>query len=384
MKDKVKILFVVSEFWQAGTQRFTFELDRALDKKRFDVSILSILPLTTNEYFGDYYYDKHLALGSTIYFLQDVDILIKPTLKQRIYRKFFGKSLPNEHQSLINFLESYDVISVMGEYNYLKINKFLSDEIRKCTFIHIMNSKFQSNAIYDQFPKSDSYHFISGFREKQISWELAEFNNFKHTYFNLNFKLEKQYAKGDYKKSDTPKIGIFTRLTFTKPLDPFIEAFKSLRSKLPNAELHIYGGGDPSKEGVLSYVEKLSLESSVFFRGHQNHILKTAIEDNIDLVWFHGYHGMPGGFAGFDVSSAKIPQLFWDFGSAPGTKNYTFFPMFNNAEQLADYSLNVLNNPNDAKLLAEQQYDFIDANFNIDTNVHQIEELYISTSIKQI
>ena len=120
MKDKVKVLFVVSEFWQAGTQRFTFELDRALDKKRFDVSILSILPLTTNEYFGDYYYDKHLALESTIYFLQDLDILIKPTLKQRIYRKFFGKSLPNEHQSLIKFLESYDVISVMGEYNYLK------------------------------------------------------------------------------------------------------------------------------------------------------------------------------------------------------------------------------------------------------------------------
>ena len=384
MKDKVKVLFVVSEFWQAGTQRFTFELDRALDKKCFNVSILSILPLTTNEYFDDYYYDKHLALGSTIYFLQDVDILIRPTLKQRIYRKFFGKSLPNEHQSLIKFLESYDVISVMGEYNYLKINKFLSDEIRKCTFIHIMNSKFQSNAIYDQFPKSDSYHFISGFREKQISWELAEFNNFKHTYFNLNFKLEKQYAKGDYKKSDTPKIGIFTRLTFTKPLDPFIEAFKSLRSKLPNAELHIYGGGDPSKEGVLSYVEKLSLESSVFFRGHQNHILKTAIEDNIDLVWFHGYHGIPGGFASFDLSTAKIPQLFWDFGSAPGTIHYSFFPMFNNAEQLADYSLNVLNNPNDAKLLAQQQFDFINTNFNIEMNVHQIEELYISTSKKQI
>ena len=384
MKDKVKALFVVSEFWQAGTQRFTFELDRALDKKRFDVSILSILPLTTNEYFGDYYYDKHLALGSTIYFFQDLDILIRPTLKQRIYRKFFGKSLPNEHQSLIKFLESYDVISVMGEYNYLKINKFLSDEIRKCTFIHIMNSKFQSNAIYDQFPKSDSYHFISGFREKQISWELAEFNNFKHTYFNLNFKLEKQYAKGDYKKSDTPKIGIFTRLTFTKPLDPFIEAFKSLRSKLPNAELHIYGGGDPSKEGVLSYVEKLSLESSVFFRGHQNHILKTAIEDNIDLVWFHGYHGIPGGFASFDLSTAKIPQLFWDFGSAPGTVHYSFLPMFNDLEKLADFTYTILNDPKEAKLLAQQQFDFIDANFNIDTNVHQIEELYISTSKKQI
>ena len=58
--------------------------------------------------------------------------------------------------------------------------------------------------------------------------------------------------------------------------------------------------------------------------------------------------------------------------------------MFNNAEQLADYSLNVLNNPSDAKLLAQQQFDFINTNFNIEMNVHQIEELYISTSKKQI
>jgi len=58
--------------------------------------------------------------------------------------------------------------------------------------------------------------------------------------------------------------------------------------------------------------------------------------------------------------------------------------MFDDVEQLADYSLNVLNNPNDAKLLAQQQFDFINANFNIETNVHQIEELYINSSKKQI
>ena len=63
MKNKVRILFVVSEFYQAGTQRFTFELDRALDKSKFEVEILCVLPLNNSDRFIDYYFEKHKELG---------------------------------------------------------------------------------------------------------------------------------------------------------------------------------------------------------------------------------------------------------------------------------------------------------------------------------
>ena len=56
MQNRVKVLFVVSEFYQAGTERFTFELDRALNKDKFSVEILCILPLNASERFSDYYY----------------------------------------------------------------------------------------------------------------------------------------------------------------------------------------------------------------------------------------------------------------------------------------------------------------------------------------
>lgn len=376
MQNRVKVLFVVSEFYQAGTERFTFELDRALNKDKFSVEILCILPLNASERFSDYYYEKHLELNTKIYFLDDINTITAPTFLQKIKRRFSSTEMPDERQNIKRFLDQYDAISVMGEYNFPLIKKYCSVKNEKKILIHIMNSKFQSRYLYDNFSKLENYHFVSGFGEKHIKWELNEFADYQHTYFNLNFKFENKFLKFEYKKSNTPKIGIFTRLAPTKPLDPFIYAFKSIQNKIHGAELHIFGSGDPQKEGVNRYVEQLQLESSVFFRGHQDNILKTAIEENLDIVWLHGYHGIPGGFAGFDVATAKIPQLFWNFGCAPNSQTYDFFPMFNDNEAFANHSIFLLNNPNAAKTLAYKQFDFININYNIENNIEMMENLY--------
>ena len=56
---KIKVLFLVTEFWQAGGQRYTYEIDSALDKKKFESSFLSFRDLNTNPEWPDYYYKKH-------------------------------------------------------------------------------------------------------------------------------------------------------------------------------------------------------------------------------------------------------------------------------------------------------------------------------------
>ena len=83
MENKVKVLFVVSEFYQAGTQRFAFEIDRALNKDTFTVEILCILPLNSSQRFSDYYFSKHLELGTKIYFLDEINTLTEPSLLQK-------------------------------------------------------------------------------------------------------------------------------------------------------------------------------------------------------------------------------------------------------------------------------------------------------------
>lgn len=376
MKDKVKVLFVVSEFYQAGTQRFTFELDRALDKSKFEVEILCILPLNNSDRFIDYYFEKHKELGTKIHFLQDVNQLSEPTLLQKINKRIANIPYEDERKKIKRFFNNFDCISIMGEYNFKEVYKYITPDNKHKLLIHIQNSKYQVKNAYEAFPKHEVFHFVSGFHADQINFELSEFLNYKHTYYNLNLKFENEFVKTSYQSSVKPKIGIFTRLTPAKPLDPFIYSFHALKEQIPDAEFHIFGSGDPIKEGVYRYVQQLKLEQAIYFRGHQENILKTAVEEELDLVWLHGYHGLPGGWVGFDISTAKIPQLFWDFGNSNG-KYYSFFPMFHSVSELVKKSCSLLLNPFEAKKLAEEQFNYTDVNYNISKNIHVMEQVYL-------
>lgn len=376
MKDKVKVLFVVSEFWQAGTQRFTFELDRALNKAEFEVDILCMLPLNKSGDFTDYYYPKHLDLGSKIHFFDEVNLLTIPTIGQKIKNRLFNASYVDERIKMKHFFDDFDCISIMGEYNYKEVNKYILKENQHKLLVHIQNSRYQVKNTYDAFPKEEKFHFVSGFHKGQIEFELADFDDYEHTYYNLNFKIENEFVKTTYQASTKPKIGIFTRLTPAKPLDPFLFSFQLVKEQLPEAEFHIFGSGDPVKEGVYRCAQQLKLENAIHFRGHQENILKTAVEEQLDLVWLHGYHGLPGGWVGFDMSTAKIPQLFWDFGSDASTQFHSFFPMCTTYKELATKSIQILSNSIEAKTLAEEQFTYTDENYNIAKNIHVMENLY--------
>jgi hypothetical protein len=125
------------------------------------------------------------------------------------------------------------------------------------------------------------------------------------------------------------------------------------------------------------------LEQAIHFRGHQENILKTAVEEELDLVWLHGYHGLPGGWVGFDISTARIPQLFWNFGNNTG-EFHTFFPMFNSVRDFAKKSISLLSNPTEAKMLADEQYNYTDEHYNISKNIVTMEQLYIQIANKLI
>jgi glycosyltransferase involved in cell wall biosynthesis len=378
MENKIKVLFVVSEFYQAGTQRFTYELDRSINKNSFSTEILCLLPLNSSNRFSDYYHAKHLEMGTKVHFMDEVNQVNAPTFLQKIKKRLFNTPYEDERIRIKSFFDDYDCISVMGEYNLKEIYRYIKPENKSKLLIHIQNSKYQVKHAYEAFPKDEMFHFVSGFHEGQIDAELSEFENYKHTYYNLNFKFENTLFKSEYINSKAPKIGIFTRLTPAKPLDPFIYAFQLVLDQIPQAEFHIYGSGDPEKEGVSRYVNQLALKNKVIFRGHQDSVTTTALNDQLDLVWLHGYHGLPGGWVGFDISTIKIPQLFWNFGKNENAKSYTFFPMFNSLNAFANKSIEVLTDPVIAKNLADEQFTYTNTHYNIDNNIHVMESLYKS------
>jgi len=377
MADKIKVLFVTTEFYQAGAQRFVYEVDKAIDKNKFDVSILSLIPLNNSKIWNDYYYEKHIALGTKIYFLDDIKTSHIPTIKQRIKRKLLGGTLHTPQTNIRDFVQNFVAVSFWGEYCFPELNNILTAEQKKKCLIHIMSSKYQDENLYRRFDKTKHYHFVSGFGDEEIQFELSEFKEYRHTFFPLSLNIDNKINQWQFSDEPNKRIGIFTRLSSHKPLDPFIYSFHLLLNKFPSSELYIYGSGDPVHEGVYAFVKHLRLEGKVKFMGHQDNIVKSALKDKLDIVWFHGYHGVPGGFAGFDICTSGIPQIFWNFGTASQDERSETFPMFYKLIDFVDRSCKILANKNDAETLSKKQYNYILETRNISNYIKTLEMLYV-------
>ncbi|MBS1684568.1 MAG: glycosyltransferase [Bacteroidetes bacterium] len=377
MKGKVKVLFVVSEFYQAGAQRFTYEMDSCINKDLFELDMLCLLPLGHNPEWEDYYYNKHIELGTKVFFLDDIARPFIPTLSQRIRRKLLNAPFPHEHSALHSFLDSYDVLFFVGEYTYPILARKMTQRQKDKSLINLHNSTFQKPENYKDYDKSTIYHFVSGFKDDEIKIELTEFKDFRHTFLPLSINLSDGGRQWHFHKTDAPKIGVFTRLTYTKPLDPFIYAFHVLLDRVPNAELHIFGTGDPQKEGISKYIRHLGLKDKVKFRGHQKDLKKTAIDEKLNVVWFHGFYGIPGGFAGFDICSIGLPQLFWDF-SHTAEKGMEEFPMYTNINAFAARTVDILQNEVEADKLSLAQYQYIQEMRNVKKWITNLEELFLT------
>jgi hypothetical protein len=58
---KIKLLFIVKGFSRAGAERYMFEIDGALDKEKYDVTILCLEKESKiKEQTIPYYKDKHV------------------------------------------------------------------------------------------------------------------------------------------------------------------------------------------------------------------------------------------------------------------------------------------------------------------------------------
>lgn len=366
MTDKIRVLFFVTEFWQAGTQRFTFEVDQALDKTRFETTILSFRSLNTIPERLDYYYQKHLDLDTQIYFLDE----FSRTKKFGMFRNYSNRDALNA------FLDTFDVISFMGEYSYHKISNGLSDRNLSRSVIHIMNSKHQNPALYNLYDTSQSYHFCSGFLADEIADELSVFDDYKHTYFPLFIHVSNSSPFWSFPASETKKIGVFTRITKTKPLDPFLFAFHLLQNRVPNLELHLFGQPDAEIERVNQAIHFLGINDKVSLRGHVSNMKQMALDEELSLVWFHSYYGVPGGFAGFDITSLGIPQLFWNFTHSKKDKIDPCFPVFSDLTDFVDRSKELLINKEKATAFSDMQFNRLIETRNSKDHISKLEDLY--------
>lgn len=372
---KTTNLFIVSDFYPAGSQRQTFEIDVECKRRGIHVELLCIIDLGKSTVFPDTYYQQHIDLGTKIHFLNEINKPRKYSIIERALIKF-GLKKPDKFD-LNSFTDQYDQVIFFGEYSYKALAKQFKPKLNEAINLVIVCSRFQGPQ-YRDFDKSTKFTFIDGFDDRnQVEWEYEGFSNYTSLCLPLSLVPTNQYRNWSFGASKPKKIGIFTRLSKQKPLDPFFYTFSLLLEQIPDLELHIYGAGDPEKAEYDRYIKHLQL-TNVYFRGHQENLKQTIVNEKLDLVWFQGYLNRPAGYAGFDVALTGTPQLFWDFygGENPNINQLNnCYPHYKSIAALARDTAIVLTNQAIAQKISEDQFRDTCENRNMSNSLEIIRHL---------
>lgn len=386
--DKIKLLWVVFDFVQAGGQRYVFEIAKALNKDKYQIDFLKVNPLNSDTNWNqEFYYQPTLDLGCTIYLLPDIlkDSIITNNIAQKIENKIrkklrlksiSDKNRENREQTILGkIFSNYQFVnfSGIGVFESVCIQRELHPPN---ALINILTAKFQGIDIYKNYNKELSYHFISGFEPAILSDELSDFNNFKHTYFPLS--LESISFEGIAKTNSARLvIGVFTRLTAMKPLDPYFYALKLLLEQGVNVELRIYGAGDPVALGFVRQLDYLYIKENVLFCGHTESIQQTLLKENFDLIWFQAANKQIAGYAALEIALYRVPQVLWDFsdrGTASEVQHY--FPSFTNLSTFVSYCKQLLHSKEQLLELGMKQRQFVLEKHSIEKNIGILENIY--------
>lgn len=375
---KIKLLFVVADFFQGGAERYAYEIDRAINKEKFEITILCLgIEKNANPKWNRFYDQEHLGLGTKIHYIDKFHNKKANSLETRLIKKVVRNYKVEylKKDKILLFLEEFDLIHWMGEYTFFK---WLPLSIVEKSIINSMSAKFQNPLLYKGFDFDYQYNFFSGFTDNEFEFEYSEFKKINHWFFPLVLNVDKQQRTWHFSDAKPKKIGIFTRLDKYKPLDPFFYSFQLLLEKNPDCELHIFGSGDPEAEGINRYIRNLNISDKVFFRGHQENIVKTLLEEKIALSWFQGYNNSrPAGYAGFDVCTTGTPLICWDFFDKPRKFVNEIYPHYKNLTQFVAKSIELLSNEASADKLSSLQFDDVKNNRDVNKKIIELENIYI-------
>ncbi|MCS6933895.1 MAG: hypothetical protein NZM35_01920 [Chitinophagales bacterium] len=390
---KKKVLFVVYYFIQAGGERYTYEIARALNKERFEIHFLKIYPLGSNKNWpNEYYYQPTLELGCKVHFYED---LLKSSSSLKRFKLFeqLSRLIPigrlqaytsnrvaeETLNTLQNFLNEFDIVNWMGNGIFAHLGRHTNPSRYK-EYIHLLSTRFQyEHDLYAVWDKERSYHFFSPFSPWLLERELHGFKNFRHTYFPMSLSLQPYEVENSQKRKPPFIIAVFTRIDKLKPMEPYIYGLKLLLEKGVDAELHIYGAGDPALTGLKRQIEHLYITDKVKFKGHAESIETVMKTGEIDLVWFQSGNNRPAGFAAFEIAMSGVPQVFWDFAQyVPEPEYNEVYPNYTHLTNFVQKSSELLLDPAKRKELGLRQRAFVLRHQDIHQNIEIIESEFLN------
>jgi glycosyltransferase involved in cell wall biosynthesis len=309
-ESPVRLLFVINQFGQGGSERYLFELCSALDRRCFDVRILTRTGVDRT----GFYYHRLSALDIPIYpilpHVPDVRRLAPALSSWRPYR--VGRNRVSSWLAgwrVAEMVRSCDIVACIQIENFLALQDTLRNH--QGVVVHLMSSRFQySYDPYDEVRQDRRQRFVT-FDQSQND-EIRSIRNAETFQWPLSMDFTSYPEITIPEVSDRPlKIGIVTRLSREKPLEPLFRAFKELLTHV-DATLHVYGGGDPSI--FAGEIRRLDIERRVKFEGHRENLLAMLANDQLSMCWLMSV-GTLLGYASIELAASGMPMAFWNFGS---------------------------------------------------------------------
>ncbi|MCH2223363.1 MAG: hypothetical protein MK066_01245 [Crocinitomicaceae bacterium] len=390
MTEKKNIVFVVDTLAQHGAERYLFEILKAIDKNKFNPTVLCTYPLNES---NNYYEAQIYALGIPIetYSHGELYSEIEHLGKRRLLNAFTYRSQTmlgrkkQLNQRIENVLREkllgYDIISILKIETFNRFPKIFAEFPN--TIIHLLSwgIQYMENP-YESLPNR-SYQFVTMIESQQ---DHVKETSFKHIsspdfkFFNFPLILDLENRKNTYEPNvETPIIGVFSRINFDQPTIMFLFAFHSLLKRLPNAKLYFYGKylEQSIYDFYLQTTKVLGIEKSLHFKGHVPNLQETIIKDEITMGWMNIGNSTLG-YSSIEIASFGLPMTFFNIEKHDPSKIDDRLSVFNDMESFVEHSFEVISNEDKIKAESNKTHDFIISNHSAKKRIGELENLLLS------
>lgn len=236
------------------------------------------------------------------------------------------------------------------------------------------NGFVQKQIIKHNFRKAD-YIFTNS---RAMAREVNKYTNknVDVTFFGVDME---RFKPVEVEKDDTFVVGIVKSLEKRYGIEYLIKAFKLLKDEYPNKKLLLkIGGSGQNLDNLVNLVDELDLKNEVEFLGRiaPDNIAKAFCSFDVTV-----FPSLREGFgvAAIESQACEVPVIVTNVGGHPESldNNTTGFIVDSkNPEQIKEKIVTLMNDEKLRKDMGKQGRKFVKANYEVNQNFHDIEELY--------
>ena len=376
-RKKTRILFVLSQLVQHGSERYLFEICQALDKERFAVEVMTRAIFVKHHH----YHAKLLALGVPVHRkLVSRRFFIYPI--KRWYRSSarLRRVIGAAHRTFIKswygrFFDPFDVIAVIGIETYCDALSPVLDGNANVV-IHHVNHQFQFERNY--FDECPQRKLVIVDRQQEMEVRNSRMSDASLYMLPLPMHLStRPHLPPPVRVPGEPvRIGVVSRLFRDRPNEPLLRCFGAVLGKT-DAVLYFYGGGDKTQYDAL--IDELGIREKVIFMGHQEDLEGAIQRDRLSMLWLVSM-GTSISYGSIEVASLGVPMVFWNLSSQSheeilaATDGALF--AFDNEERFAAFNVTLLHDLDALRTLGNSLRAYVQREFEIGHNVAALEAYY--------